>query len=96
MCCRKSAKAAWSSKGKLAPAAVNNAEYRAGELPGLAVHQGVKVLDSALFKGMYDTAAAHKRGRKMVDLTRDPGTNNLQKMVGSLSYSSVYRVFTIT
>mmetsp|Transcript_13255 Transcript_13255/g.25403 ORF Transcript_13255/g.25403 Transcript_13255/m.25403 type:complete len:273 (+) Transcript_13255:300-1118(+) len=79
--------------GKLAPATIAKQEYKAAELPGLEAALGVKVLDSTLFASMYDQARASKRGRKMVDLTRNPAKNHLQKMMNTWtegSYSPVH------
>lgn len=81
-----------SSKHTLAPA--TKPEYAAGQLEGLSADLGVKVIDSEAFESMFSAAEAHKRKRKMFDLTRDPSNNHLQQMMNTWldgSYSPVHK-----
>ena len=70
-----------TAEGTLAPATGSRAEYRAGHVAGLEAAAGVKPIDSHLFESLLAAARAHPRRRRMVDLTREPATNQLQNLV---------------
>jgi len=48
-----------------------------GDLLGINANDKVKIVNSARFEGLLAAAKAAPRLRKMVDLTKDPETNDM-------------------
>lgn len=65
-----------------------------GELLGINANDKVKIVNSAKFEGLIAAAKAAPRLRKMVDLTKDPETNDMQVLLNTWtpgSFSPVHR-----
>ena len=74
--------------------AIVTTKYQAGQLPGAESSNGYKEITGSHFPGLIAAATAHKRGRKMNDLTKDPPTNSLQTLLNTWtdgSYSPVHK-----
>ena len=69
-------------------------KFAAGQLAGAEPNKGYKEITGTHFPGLIAAATAHKRGRKMNDLTKDPPTNSLQTLLNTWtdgSYSPVHK-----
>lgn len=80
--------------GGLVTAVVTN-KFAAGTLEGAEASRGYKEIKGTHFPNLISAALAHKRGRKMNDLTKDPPTNSLQTLLNTWtdgSYSPVHKV----
>jgi len=65
-----------------------------GDLLGINANDKVKIVNSARFEGLLAAAKAAPRLRKMVDLTKDPETNDMQVLLNTWtpgSFSPVHR-----
>lgn len=68
----------------------------AGQLEGAESYRGYKEITGNHFQSLKAAATAHKRGRKMNDLTKDPESNSLQTLLNTWtdgSYSPVHKHF---
>ena len=84
--------------GGLTTALVTN-KFAAGTLEGAEASRGYKEIKGTHFPNLISSALAHKRGRKMNDLTKDPTTNSLQTLLNTWtdgSYSPVHKVGAFT
>ena len=81
--------------GKGLETAMVTSKFAAGKLEGAESDRGYKEIKDTHFPNLISSALAHKRGRKMNDLTKDPSTNSLQTLLNTWtdgSYSPVHKV----